>query len=85
MATKTKDNLQVHVFRLLKKYKGRCGCTTPAAIRDLLTDIMHICRFEVVDFDERVQSAREVYDQEVEEDIHQMAEEAGRKVREDTQ
>jgi hypothetical protein len=38
------------------------------AVRDLLTDIRHICYETGVDFDERVQSASEVFEQELAKD-----------------
>lgn len=83
---KTKDDLLIPLFRLISKYRRRCGCTPSAAIRDLLTDIMHVCRFEGgIDFDERVRSAKEVYEVEIENEISHLADDARAKIRRDTE
>lgn len=57
--------LQYHIQELIKFARNHNKCSDKGAIRDILTDMMHICREQGIDFDERLEGAREVYAEEV--------------------
>lgn len=62
---KVKDDLRTPLLKLIRKYRLSCGCDYRVALRDLQTEILHICHFEVLDFDELLKSAKEVYKEEI--------------------
>ena len=68
MPAKGDKAIQEKLKELIKFAQDRGECPTKGAIRDILTDMMHICKEQGIDFDERLESAREVYNEELEED-----------------
>lgn len=60
MATK-KPNPMIAV---VNNYIRRDGTYISAAVRDILTDLMHLCEAKKINFEDRVRSAREVFVQE---------------------
>lgn len=46
------------------KYVSRDETDLKSAIRDMLTDIMHLCKVKKIDFKDRLDSAKEVYEEE---------------------
>lgn len=50
--------------KLLKKYKKAEGTDEKGAIRDLLTEVFHLCRKRGLDFDDRAYLAKLVADEE---------------------
>ena len=68
MAIRAKDDLATPLCDLLAKYHTEAGSTSHGAIRDCLTELMHICQdSHSIDFDERLEAAREVYREEMNE------------------
>ena len=61
---KTKDDIRTPVEELLKNYGISAGTDLSCAIRDLLTELMHICNDSRLDFAGRLRAARETYRQE---------------------
>ena len=56
---------------VLQRYANKNGTTTDSAVRDILTDLRHICDDQGLDFAERDQGAYEVYCEEKAEDRRQ--------------
>lgn len=61
-------DLGYEVRRLISTYGDVEGTTRSGAIRDVLTEIAHLCRESGIDFDERVDAAAEVAHTEDEEE-----------------
>lgn len=59
-------DLKAELKALIGRVEKREGTSTRGAIRDVLTDIAHICHEEGIDFDERCDTAIEVAQLEVE-------------------
>lgn len=53
-------DLNYEVRRLLSLHGEREGTSLSGAIRDLLTEVAHICHERGIDFDDRVDAAAEV-------------------------
>lgn len=53
----SKHNLMTYMETTMKED----GCTLNAAIRDTLTDLMHLCTIHHIDFKDRMESAKEVH------------------------
>ena len=50
----------------VKKYKKAYdACDNNTAVRDILTDLLHFCAKHKIDFDQRLEVAKEVFDIEV--------------------
>lgn len=58
-------DLGFEVRHLVSKYADIEGTTPSAAIRDILTELVHCCRERGLSFDERVEAAQEVADEEL--------------------
>jgi hypothetical protein len=63
-ARKPKDNIRTPLERMLDSYTGSVGTDLSCAVRDLLTELMHLCDDNRVDFDDLRRAAGEVYRQE---------------------
>ena len=63
-ANKTKDDIRTPLKKMLKDYGCSAGADLGSAIRDLLTELMHVCDDDRVDFAGRLHLARKVYRQE---------------------
>jgi len=66
-----KDDIQGPLIDLLFDYEKSAGVNTRSAMRDLLTEMMHLCESFAtnkmpLDFDEILRDAREVFEQECE-------------------
>ena len=61
---KAKDDIRTPLERMLKNYAHSAGTNLSCAVRDLLTELMHLCDDSHVDFDGRLCAAQEVYRQE---------------------
>jgi len=59
-------DLGYEVRRLLSLHGEMEGTNLRGAIRDLLTEVAHVCRERGIDFDERVDAAAEIAASEVE-------------------
>jgi hypothetical protein len=49
---------------IILDYMNKDGINNSSAVRDLLTDVMHFCENQNIDFFERVQSAIDVFKEE---------------------
>lgn len=58
-------DLGFEVRRLLSLHGEMEGTSLSGAIRDLLTEVAHVCHEKGIDFDERVDSAAEIAAEEV--------------------
>lgn len=58
---KAKDDIRTPQEEMLKNYGLSAGTDLNCAIRDLLTELMHICDDSRLDFAGRIQAARETY------------------------
>ena len=58
---KTKDDIRTPLEELLRNYGLSAGTDLSCAIRDLLTELMHICDDSRLDFAGRCRAARETY------------------------
>lgn len=56
----SKQNLMTYLETSMKVD----GCDLEASVRDTITDLMHICTIHDIDFNDRLESAKEVYEQE---------------------
>lgn len=63
-----KDNVTPQVKALVKHVEEKCGTDDEGAIRDILTELMHLCSERGYDFFERVDAANEVYEEECDEE-----------------
>ena len=61
---KARDDIRTPLERMLRNYRHSAGADLGCAIRDLLTELMHLCDDSGEDFDGRLCAAREVYRQE---------------------
>jgi len=61
---KAKDDIRTPLEKMLKDYGCSAGTDLSCAIRDLLTELMHICDDSRLDFAGRLHLARKVYRQE---------------------
>ena len=61
---KAKDDIRTPLEKMLKNYGRSAGTDLSCAIRDLLTELMHLCVDNRVDFAGRLCAARETYRQE---------------------
>ena len=61
---KTKDDIRTPLEEMLKNYRLSAGTDLSCAIRDLLTELMHICNDSGLDFAGRFRAAQETYRQE---------------------
>ncbi len=50
---------------VVNKYKKSDGTDDQSAVRDILTDLLHFCEKNNLDFNKLVEHAMEVFDQEV--------------------
>lgn len=57
-------DLYSEVWRIIAVYSASEGCSTQAAMRDLLTDIRHIAQDLDLDFDAAVVGSEEVASEE---------------------
>ncbi len=55
------------VSELVKTVENAEGTNLAGAVRDILTDLVHFCKDHGLDFDERVQAAKEVSEEEKDE------------------
>lgn len=60
-------NMQEGLNNLIVAYAQQEGTDSGSALRDALTDLMHIAKFQGFDFDECMNAARDVFAEEVEE------------------
>ena len=60
-----RDDIRTPLDETLRGYVKSAGTSRSCAIRDLLTELMHVCDHSGVDFDSRLIAAREVYRQEL--------------------
>ena len=60
-------DLGYEVRRLISLHSDLAGTTLRGAIRDVLTEVAHVCHRHDIDFDERVDAAAEVAAEEMEE------------------
>jgi len=61
---KAKDDIRTPLDKMLKNYGCSAGTDLSCAIRDLLTELMHMCDDNRVDFVGRSRAARKTYRQE---------------------
>ena len=61
---KAKDDIRTPLEKMLKNYGCSAGTDLGSAIRDLLTELMHVCDDDRVNFAGRLHLARKVYRQE---------------------
>ena len=61
---KTKDDIRTPLDTMLRRDASSAGTDLSGAIRDLLTEVMHLCDDSGVDFEDRLIAAGEVYQQE---------------------
>lgn len=61
-----KDNLRKPLKKFLKKYKNNCGTDLQGAIRDVMTELAHICAKKQFNIEERFDAAMEVFYEECE-------------------
>jgi len=61
---KTRDNIRTPLEGMLSAYRVSAGADLDCAIRDLLTELMHLCDDNHLDFDDRLRRAREVHREE---------------------
>jgi hypothetical protein len=62
----TNDDIKTSLDALLAKHIKGAGTNMEGAIRDCITQLIHICADNQILFEERVNAAIEVYDEEVE-------------------
>ena len=61
---RTKDDIRTPLDTMLREYARSADTDLSGAIRDLLTELMHLCKDRDEDFDSRLRAASEVYQQE---------------------
>ena len=61
---KASDDIRTPLEKLLKAYARSAGTDLGGTIRDLLTELMHLCADRRIDFEDRLRAARHVYCQE---------------------
>jgi len=61
---KAKDDIRTPLEEMLSSYGDLAGTDRNCAIRDLLTELMHLCDDSRLDFAGRLRAARETYRQE---------------------
>jgi hypothetical protein len=62
---KSRDDIRTALRVLLQGYMDFAGTDRSCAVRDLLTELMHLCDFHRLDFAGRIRLARQVYREEV--------------------
>lgn len=62
MSQRTQDR----TLKILERNGKEDGAEIRGAIRDMITDLMHICVTEGLDIDDIIESAREVFEEEAE-------------------
>lgn len=60
-----KDVLRGPLTRFIDEHAERTGTDFPCAVRDVITELLHICDERLLDFAEREAAAREVYLEEL--------------------
>ena len=65
MAKRDKPTTQNIVRQALRQIRESEGTDHEAAVRDLLTELRHHCTEQGINFDERDEAAREVYEEEL--------------------
>ena len=55
------DNIKPLVNKLITDVDAKIGSGHASAVRDILTELMHICKDMNINFEERVESSTEVY------------------------
>lgn len=58
--------MQEQIEKTAREYAEREGTSFEFAIRDVLTDVMHLCDKHGIDFDLRLAGASDVYEEEKE-------------------
>ena len=61
---KAKDDIRAPLERMLKNHAHSAGTDLSCAVRDLLTELMHLCDSYHLDFAGRIRLAAEVYHEE---------------------
>jgi hypothetical protein len=61
---KARDDIRTPLEQLLQSYRHSAGTDLSCAVRDLLTELMHLCDFYHLDFAGRIRLAGEVYHEE---------------------
>lgn len=61
-------HFQNKIGETVSTYKEIDGTTEEGAVRDILTDLLHYCEKHDIDLDERLESAKEVFQQELDEE-----------------
>ena len=61
---KSKDDIRTALRVLLQGYMRLAGTSRSGAVRDLLTELMHLCNSYHLDFAGRIRLAGEVYREE---------------------
>jgi len=61
---KARDDIRTGLRALLRDYMNAAGTSQSGAVRDLLTELMHLCDSRGLDFSGRVRLALEVYREE---------------------
>ena len=61
---KAKDDIRTPLEETLTDYSQSAGADLGCAIRDLLTELIHLCDDNRLDFADRLRAARETYRQE---------------------
>jgi len=59
-----KDDIRKSLEKMLRSYGNSAGTDLSCSIRDLLTELMHLCNPYHLDFAGRIRLAGEVYRQE---------------------
>jgi len=59
-----KDDIRTPMENMLRSYGDSAGTDLSCAIRDLLTELMHLCDDSRTDFASRLRAARDTYRQE---------------------
>ena len=56
--------MKTKLITIINEYKKSEGTSTQSAIRDCITDLLHICKEENISFEECLGGAWEVFEQE---------------------
>lgn len=64
-----KDKLREPLMKLLNEYAARAGTDIAGAIRDVYTELCHICDARNLNYSERFESGEEVYKDERAEEL----------------
>jgi uncharacterized protein (UPF0335 family) len=66
-----------HIQAFIERYEKLTGSEGRSSVRDMLTDLMHLCDARGFDFDEALDGAREVYEQEIAQNEEKVQESEG--------